>query len=63
MLSPPSRMWSPTATRVSDEVAGLLADGDQREVGGAAADVADQDDVADLDLLAPRRRWLASSQA
>ena len=46
-------MWSPTATRVSASWPGLFADGDQREVGGAAADVADQHDVADLDLLAP----------
>ena len=35
------------------EVAALVADGDQGEVGRAAADVADEDDVADLDLLAP----------
>ena len=53
MLSPPSRMWSPTARRGQDEVARLLADGDQGEVGRAAADVADEDEVADLDLLAP----------
>ncbi len=31
----------------------LLERGDGREIGGAAADVDDQDDVADLDLLAP----------
>ena len=36
-----------------DQVAPFVADGDQREVGRSAADVADQDDVADLDLLAP----------
>ncbi len=35
------------------QVAPLVGDGDQGEVGRAAADVADQDDVADLDLLAP----------
>ena len=35
------------------QVAFALDDGDQREVGGAAADVDDEDDVADLHLLAP----------
>ena len=35
------------------EVAVALDHGDQREVGGAAADVDDQDHVADLHLLAP----------
>ena len=35
------------------QLARLLADGDQRQVGGAAAHVADQHHVADLDLLAP----------
>ena len=35
------------------ELARFLADGNQRQVGGAAADVADQDDVADFDLIAP----------
>ena len=35
------------------QVAGLLADGDEAEVGGAAADVADQHHVADFHLLAP----------
>ena len=53
MLSPPSRMCSPTATRSRRELAVLFGDGDQGEVGGAAADVDDQDQVADLDLLAP----------
>ncbi len=38
-----------------DQVAVLLGDGDQGEVGGAAADVADQEAVADLHLLPPRR--------
>ena len=35
------------------ELAALLADGDQGEVGRPAADVADEQDVADLDLLPP----------
>ncbi len=35
------------------QVAPFVGDGDQGEVGRPAADVADQDDVADLDLLAP----------
>ena len=35
------------------EVAPLVGHGDQGEVGRAAADVADQEDVADLDLLPP----------
>ena len=35
------------------ELAVLLGDGDQGEVGRAAADVADEDEVADLDPLAP----------
>ena len=35
------------------EVALALEHGDQREVAGAAADVDDEDDVADLHLLAP----------
>ncbi len=45
MLSPPSRMCSPTATR-SSAVRRLLGDGDQREIGGAAADIDDQHEVA-----------------
>ena len=44
---------SPTASRGEDQVAPLVGDGDQGEVGRPAADVADQDDVADLDLLPP----------
>ena len=52
MLSPPSRMWSPTATRSSCRSPSRFAHGDQREVAGAAADVDDQDHVADLHLLA-----------
>ncbi len=36
-----------------DQVAGLLGHGDQGEVGGAAADVADEDHVADLHVLPP----------
>ena len=39
MLSPPSSRWSPTATRSSAELAAALPRGDQRQVGGAAADV------------------------
>ncbi len=35
------------------QVAPFVGHGDQGEVGRPAADVADQDDVADLDLLAP----------
>ena len=56
MLSPPSRMWSPTATRSQRERAVLLADRDEPEVGGAAADVAHQHDVADLHAACARRR-------
>ena len=37
------------------QLAALLAHGDQGEVGGAAADVADQDDVADRELPARQR--------
>ena len=36
-----------------DQVAPFILDGDQGEVGRSAADVADQDDVAGLHLLAP----------
>ena len=54
MLSPPSRMWSPTATRSSSRSPVALEHGDQREVGGAAADVDDQDDVADRTCLRQR---------
>ncbi len=36
-----------------NKLAGLLGHGDQRQVGGTAADVADQHRVADLDLVAP----------
>ena len=53
MLSPPSRMCSPTATRFERQLAIALGDGDQSEIGGAAADIDDQDQVADLDALAP----------
>ena len=53
MLSPPSRMCSPTASRERTRSPPSSADGDQGEVGRAAADVADQDDVTDLDLLSP----------
>ena len=35
------------------ELPRFLADGNQRKVGGAAADIAHQDHVADFDLLAP----------
>jgi hypothetical protein len=35
------------------QIAFALQHGDQRQVGGAAAHVHDQDDVAMLDLLAP----------
>ena len=35
--------------------AAFFGDGDQREVGGAAADIDDEDEVADPDLLAPVR--------
>ena len=35
------------------QVAIFFGDGDQAEVGGSAADVADQDEVSDLDALAP----------
>ena len=35
------------------EIAVALGDGDQAEVGGAAADVADEDQVADRDATAP----------
>ena len=35
------------------QVAGVIGHGDQAEVGGAAADVAHQDDVAGLDRVAP----------
>ena len=35
------------------EVAVLLGDGDQGEVGRAAADVADEDQIADVDAAAP----------
>ena len=62
MLSPPSRMWSPTATRVELELAALLGDGDQREVGGAAADVDDEDHVADAAPACARRRRAARAR-
>src|SRR5205807_6801061 len=35
------------------QLAVFFTDGDQRKVRGAAANIANQDDVADLDLLAP----------
>ena len=35
------------------KLAVFFGDGDQGEVGGAAADIDDEDQVADLDLLAP----------
>ena len=40
---------------VECQLAVLLFDGDQREVGCAAADVDDEDEIADRDLLAPVR--------
>ncbi len=45
------------------EVAVALGHGDQAEVGRAAADVADEDQVADRDAPAPAGRRRASSQA
>ena len=43
------------------QVAVALADGDQAEVGGAAADVADQDEVADARRAgASASPWLSS---
>ena len=53
MLSPPSRMCSPTATRSSVSSPRLLGDGDQREVGGAAADIHHQNQIAHVHALAP----------
>ncbi len=53
MLSPPSIRWSPTATRLEPRPARRLDDGDQAEVGRAAADVADQDQLAGADLALP----------
>ena len=53
MLSPPSRMCSPTATRSRARSPSRSRDRDQAEVGGAAADVADEDQVADRDAPAP----------
>ena len=46
ILSPPSRMCSPTATRSSASSPSLLRHRDQREIGGAAADIDHQDQVA-----------------
>ena len=63
MLSPPSRMWSPTATRVSSSSPSCSRDGDQREVGRAAADVDDEDDVAGLRPACASPSPCASSQA
>ena len=45
------------------ERAALLADRDQREVGGAAADVADEHDVADPDLARATLPRVAASHA
>ena len=45
------------------EVAVALRDGDQAEVGGAAADVAHEDQVADARLRRRQRSPSASSQA
>ena len=53
MLSPPSIRWSPTATRRKPGPGRRLDDRDQAEVGGAAADVADQDQLARPDLALP----------
>ena len=53
MLSPPSRMWSPTATRLSAQFAVALRNGDQGEVGSAAADIHHQNQIAHADTLAP----------
>ena len=53
MLSPPSRMWSPTATRFSVSSPFSSETIDQAEIRGAAAHVAHQDQVADLDSAAP----------
>src|SRR5207248_834995 len=38
---------------IERELAAALGDGDQAEVGGAAADIDDEDQVADLNALAP----------
>ena len=48
-------MCSPTATRSSCSSPRLLGDGDQREIGGASADVYHQDEVAHLHALTPVR--------
>ena len=46
-------MCSPTATRSSCSWPSLFADGDQGEIGGAAADIDDQNQIAFADALAP----------
>ena len=46
-------MCSPTATRFKRELALVLGDRDQGEVGGAAADIHHQDQIAQLHALAP----------
>ncbi len=53
MLSPPSRICSPDGQARQGQVAPLVGHGDQGEIGRTSADVADQDDVIDLDLLPP----------
>ena len=55
MLSPPSRMCSPTATRSSRSSPALLGDGNQGEVGRAAADVAHEHEIADAHAARQRR--------
>ena len=46
-------MCSPTATRSSAKIAVAFADRDQAEVGRAAADVADQHEIADFHAAPP----------
>ena len=53
MLSPPSKMCSPTATRSSCRSPACFGDGDQREVGGAAADIDHQHQIAVLFTRSP----------
>ena len=53
MLSPPRRMCSPTLMRSSSNVPSAVGNGNQAEIGGAAADITDQDDVTRTDQRTP----------
>ena len=52
-MSPPNRMWSPNGDAFERQFAVFFGNHDEAEIRGAAADVAHENEVVDLDSAAP----------